>query len=187
MITHLYSDPHYGHTNIIKYCNRPFNSAQHMEAEMIRRYNEVVGEGDTVLWCGDAFFGRECKDPSDVLRRLNGHKILVKGNHDKSPAVMAQMGFAMVLTECTLHIAGRTCRVSHFPYEGIEHSREGGDSHRKDKFKALRPKRVKGEVLIHGHTHSNKKRQGNCIHVGVDAWDYRPAPMKAVAALVAQV
>lgn len=154
---------------------------------MIRMYNEVVTEQDTVLWCGDAFFGRECENPSDVLRRLNGYKILVKGNHDKSQAVMAAMGFDMVLTECVLHIAGRACKVSHFPYEGIEHSREGGDSHRKDKFKSIRPKRVKGEVLIHGHTHSNKKRQGNCIHVGVDAWAYKPAPMAAVAALVAQV
>jgi calcineurin-like phosphoesterase family protein len=185
MIRWFYSDPHWGHANIIRYCDRPFRDVSEMNRELTRRYNERVQPEDTVLWCGDSFFSVD--DPAAILKGLNGHKILVRGNHDKSAAVMAEWGFDLVLTEAVLHIAGRTCRVSHFPYDDIEHSREGGDAARRDKYKELRPNRVKGEVLIHGHTHSKQRRLGNCIHVGVDAWDYRPASLAEVEALVAQV
>lgn len=184
---YFYSDPHWGHSNIIRYCSRPFKDVKEMNYELTRRYNEKVKPSDTVLWCGDCIFAKGDLGPHEILSGLNGHKILIKGNHDKSEAVMAEWGFDLVLTEAVLHIAGRTCRVSHFPYEDIEHSREGGEGARRDKYRELRPKRRKGEVLIHGHTHSPKKVQGNCIHVGVDAWDYAPVSMAEVEALVAKV
>jgi calcineurin-like phosphoesterase family protein len=183
MITHFFSDPHWGHSNIIRYCNRPFEDVREMNRELIRRYNDTVGPQDTVLWCGDSFFKGSPDWCRGILAGLNGNKILVKGNHDRSHGAMAELGFALVLDECILHIAGRTCRVSHYPYGDLEGGRPV-DAVRKDKFKALRPKRVKGEVLIHGHTHDKRKRQGNAIHVGVDAWDYRPATMAEVEALI---
>ena len=185
MLIHaFYSDPHLGHANIIKYCNRPFASIAEMESELVRRYNEVVGPRDTVLWCGDAFFG-DASRSKEILNNMNGRKILVKGNHDKSPAVMTEIGFDLCLTECTLRIAGRSCRVSHFPpaYPGVQDTEQTW----KDKYKSLRPKLAKGEILIHGHTHSTERIRDNCIHVGVDAWDYRPALMSEVEGLVSQV
>ena len=47
------ADEHYRHTNIIKYCNRPFASAAEMDAEIIQRHNEMVEPKDVVIHAGD--------------------------------------------------------------------------------------------------------------------------------------
>ena len=58
----------------------------------------------------------------------------------------------------------------------------------KDKLKYLnkRPKRVEGKFLIHGHSHKKSKvsEDGFMIHVGVDAWDYRPVPLEAIEDII---
>ena len=46
-------DEHYGHRNVIKYCNRPFQDVDEMDREIIKRHNEVVGDDDTVYHLGD--------------------------------------------------------------------------------------------------------------------------------------
>jgi calcineurin-like phosphoesterase family protein len=182
IINHFYSDPHWGHTNIIKYSSRPFSNIAEMDAELIRRYNECVQPHEVVLWCGDCTYYSPSKF-AGILEQLNGSKLLVRGNHDKPASTMAQIGFDFVVDELTIYIGGRTCTVNHFPYAGTEHHRGGKD----DRYLDRRPKRRKGEVIIHGHTHSPKRRDGNMIHVGIDAWDYRPASMVEVEALVAAV
>ena len=42
------ADEHYGHTNIIKYCDRPFASVEEMDAEIIKRHNDLVGPQDAL-------------------------------------------------------------------------------------------------------------------------------------------
>ncbi len=75
------SDHHFGHANIIKYCNRPYNSVAHMNALMETAWNSVVEPGDTVYYLGD--FAMQPNMVTEILPRLNGTKILVAGNHDK--------------------------------------------------------------------------------------------------------
>jgi calcineurin-like phosphoesterase family protein len=178
VIDAFYSDPHFGHANILEYAARPFASIEEHDEELIRRYNACVGEGDVVLWCGDASFHRP-EVTADILSSLHGRKLLVVGNHDRSPSRMSELGFDLVMAEATLSIAGRIVRVSHYPYER-DHSPAA-------RFASKRPQRVKGEVLIHGHVHDKARRKGSEIHVGVDAWDYAPAPYAAVEALVREV
>lgn len=76
------ADWHYDHANCIYFDNRPFRTATEMNAELIRRWNEKVGPGDTVYVLGDMFW---CKatEAIEVLKQLNGQKILIKGNHDR--------------------------------------------------------------------------------------------------------
>ena len=50
------SDTHFGHENIIKYCKRPFKSLEHMNMEIIRRWNERVQPDDMVIFAGDFCF-----------------------------------------------------------------------------------------------------------------------------------
>ena len=80
---HLFftSDSHFNHENIIRFCKRPFKDTKEMDEALINNWNNVVGQDDTVFHLGDfAFGGSELWN--GVLNQLNGHKILIVGNHD---------------------------------------------------------------------------------------------------------
>lgn len=82
----LVSDTHFGHE---KTCTvfkredgsplRPFKDGEEMNEEMIRRWNERVRPNDKVYHLGDVVINRRFLS---VLSRLNGDKVLIKGNHD---------------------------------------------------------------------------------------------------------
>lgn len=153
-----------------------------MNRELVRRYNEMVGPHDTVLWLGDCFFHGNPTTYREILASMAGHKLLVTGNHDSGDSTMASLGFALVMHEAVMYISGVPCRINHFPYRGIP-GRDGTD-----KFTNRRPRKCVGEVLIHGHSHNKSARSGaTSIDVGVDAWDYAPAPYADVAELVLQI
>ena len=75
------ADWHYGHKNILSYDGRPFESVEHMNEELVARWNKAVGKGDLVYILGDMFWCTPAK-AVPVLEGLNGRKILVRGNHD---------------------------------------------------------------------------------------------------------
>lgn len=77
------ADTHFDHANIIRYCNRPYNSVEEMNEDLIERWNSVVSKKDVVYILGDFGFGREVV--AKFLPRLNGTCYLVKGNHDTYP------------------------------------------------------------------------------------------------------
>ena len=80
------SDTHFGHSNIIKYCNRPFEDSEKMNKEMIRRWNERVHTEDTVFFLGDFIYksGERCEKADHWIKQLNGNIIFVRGNHDNN-------------------------------------------------------------------------------------------------------
>jgi calcineurin-like phosphoesterase family protein len=187
---YFYSDPHFGHSKIIVYCDRPFESATHMRDEFVRRYNAVVGSNDLVLWCGDASMKISPLEMQEILSALNGRKALIRGNHDGSIAHCHAMGFQVVMDEAFLHMAKRTVRVKHYPYgltDAQKASARAAGRHIDERYPERRPPRVQGEVLIHGHTHQKTSRIDNQVHVGVDSWDFRPASWHEVEEVVAQV
>ena len=79
---YLTGDMHFGHTNIIKYENRPFSSAAEMDATIIKNWNSVVSKNDTVIVVGDVSFYNKEKT-AEIVQQLYGKKILIKGNHDQ--------------------------------------------------------------------------------------------------------
>lgn len=81
MKTFIISDTHFGHQNIIKFCNRPFESVEEMDNVMIEQWNMVVSKGDTVYHLGDFGFGSK-EQISDIVKKLNGNIRLIMGNHD---------------------------------------------------------------------------------------------------------
>lgn len=172
MFTHFYSDPHFGHKGIIDLCGRPYQSVEQMNEALISNYNAVVGTSDTVLWVGDAFF-MSFNRSKEVMDRLNGVKCLVRGNHDRSAKRMVELGFASSCEEAYIDIAGRAVRVCHYPYSY-------GSRNEDERTLPYPTKKNKEEILMHGHTHSSKRVIGRMIHVGVDAWDFTPASLKAV-------
>jgi calcineurin-like phosphoesterase family protein len=81
MTTFFTADEHYGHTNIIKYCNRPFDNVDQMDDFIIANHNMVVGESDTVIHGGDFTLSKK-PTAQNYVRRLNGKHIFLSGSHD---------------------------------------------------------------------------------------------------------
>ena len=90
------ADLHFGHSNIIKYCNRPFEDTDEMDRALIKNWNETVSNNDTVLVLGDVGFGSK-EYIASLIKQLNGKKILIMGNHDNwSEQTYRDMGFHTV-------------------------------------------------------------------------------------------
>ncbi|MGE4047213.1 MAG: metallophosphoesterase [Acetobacteraceae bacterium] len=81
------ADLHLGHKGIITFDAtkpfRPFATIEEHDAELVRRWNAVVGKNDSVWVLGDFCFG---KHSLAIAGELNGTKRLVMGNHDMYPA-----------------------------------------------------------------------------------------------------
>ena len=76
-------DLHFGHANVIAFDNRPFESVEEMDAELIRRWNNKVGKGDLTYVLGDMIWKARNDDAPELIKSLNGQIILIKGNHDR--------------------------------------------------------------------------------------------------------
>ncbi len=138
----LISDTHFFHENIIKYCNRPFESIEGMHQQMIDKWNEVVSPGDTIIHVGDFSLG-SMSQSSDMLNKLNGYKVLVRGNHDKTSAKMEEMGFNLVVESMKVVHDGTRYFIVHNPPHGG--------------YVPSMLKVVECDKLIHGHYHNNEE------------------------------
>lgn len=82
----LISDQHYGHSNFLTFRDeagdliRPFSSVEEMDELMIERHNGTVRPQDKVYFLGDVCFSFRVLEK--IMPRLNGIKVLIKGNHD---------------------------------------------------------------------------------------------------------
>jgi calcineurin-like phosphoesterase family protein len=74
------SDSHFGHGNIIKYCNRPFSNVNEMNEVILKNINDVVKPEDDYIHLGDFCFG----NATYFLDRINCNNIyFCVGSHDK--------------------------------------------------------------------------------------------------------
>jgi len=171
------SDIHIGHANIIAYSGRPFDDVPDMNAKLVEGWNQIVHPADTVYILGDLVMGK-LDDSLPIAGQLQGHKILVPGNHDRlHPMYKHKKGYdqwaARYRDEAGIeHVTEPQTRlpighhrgvlVCHFPYTG-DHTGED------DRYTEERPADG-GEWLVHGHVHDAWRHNGRCINVGLDAW-----------------
>lgn len=183
------SDHHFYHTNVIKYCNRPFSTVEEMNEEMVRRWNTLVSPGDLVYYLGDFSLSRRAAEL--FVPRLNGNIFLIAGNHDhchpahaKKPEKQKKMiseylryGFQSVVTDYyTLAVdQDLNLLLCHMPYSG--------DSGDKERYAKYRPK-DQGMWLLHGHVHNAWKVKGRQINVGADVWSFAPVSLDEILAIV---
>lgn len=180
------SDTHFGHSNIIKYQNRPFSSVEHMNESVIYNYNKVVTDYDTVIFVGDVFFLPFDK-AKVIMDKLKGKKILVRGNHDFEPNTMLKLGFDFVCDSMVMKIGKTRVNINHYPYRKKawnHYIRLLYDKKYRFKSKAFKKLEDNGEWLIHGHTHSDIQIQGKQINMSVEAWKYTPVPITKVSELI---
>ena len=147
------SDTHFGHKGIVS--RRPaYNTVEEMDEDIIRRWNLLVHQHDTVIHLGDVAFGNYTLSAA-LVRQLVGHKVLVKGNHDQwSLSRYRRMGFEHVLPNLRL---GQLF-LNHWPTRSL-HAPEG----------CL--------AVLCGHVHEAWSVNGDCINVGVDVNNMQPVTL----------
>src|SRR5665213_2758323 len=150
------SDLHFGHEAVIKYSKRPFVGLNEMHETLIKNWNSWVKPQDTIYVLGDLAL---CpfKDFEPIAKRLNGTKILIRGNHDHySEGQYNRLGFT-VYHELKLKIAGQMVRLSHYPYALPWYKRLFAFKSEL-RYMDRRPPKIEGEWLLHGHSHVKYKK-----------------------------
>lgn len=132
----LVSDTHFGHAGVCRFTRndgvtklRPWDSAEEMDEEMIRRWNERVGPKDKVYHLGDVVINRKALP---ILNRLNGDKVLIRGNHD----IFKDEDYTPYFRSLRGYHVMNGMILSHIPVHPESLGRFG--------------------VNIHGHTHANR-------------------------------
>lgn len=110
---YLISDTHFGHHNIIKYEDRPFNGIEDMDKYMIEQWNSVIDKRDIVFHLGD-FSLTNTNRSFYIFNRLKGHKFLIRGNHDQysEHKLINRMGFIDVYDKFWVT---RDILLTHYP------------------------------------------------------------------------
>ena len=191
----FYSDPHFGHAKVIEFCNRPFTDLESMHNKFIKNWNSIVKPQDIVFVTGDFSMYLNKEQLREILKSLNGSKTLIIGNHDKfTESEWLNMGFSSVCRSMTMKIGGEIVNISHYPYKGPKLKLMlYGFLHKLFPKKFWRPRHFKdqlendGRFLLHGHTHSKRIVNGRMIHVGVDAWNYKPVPLQKIGNIIAMI
>ena len=139
----LTSDSHYNHTNIIKYCDRPFVDVSHMNWTLVNNWNSVVEPNDWVIHCGDVAMGR-WEDSRSVVRALLGNVVLLAGNHDRNKFlnVYRDLGWHVLQS---LSVEGVLFQ-HHYISSDVEHDHD---------------------LVVHGHSHGTVIKDRH-VDVGVD-------------------
>jgi calcineurin-like phosphoesterase family protein len=155
------ADHHFNHDNIIKLSNRPYINVEQMNSELISLWNSVVKPEDIVFYLGDFGFGRK-ESLREICNKLNGHKFLVIGNHDKrhNTQGLKFIGFEDIFDSIQL---GKIL-LTHKPQIDIG----------------------RGTLNVHGHIHNaNTKlisgyRTKNHICVSVECTSYKPISIEVI-------
>ena len=154
----LTSDTHFSHENIIGYCHRPFASAAEMDEALVERWNAVVRPSDHVYHLGDVAMRRQ---HLAIVKRLNGKKRLVLGNHDIFEAKdYFAAGFQKVFGVRVID----NLLLTHIPAHVGSLGRFAAN--------------------VHGHTHEQGSPEGRYLSVCVELTNYTPISLEDVKRLL---
>lgn len=168
----LVSDTHFGHAGVCRFTRddgvtklRPWTDPDEMDEEMVKRWNETVKPTDKVYHLGDVVINRKALK---IMSRLNGDKVLIRGNHD----IFRDTEYREHFRELRAYHVMNGMILSHIPIHEQSLGRFG--------------------VNIHGHLHANRvmrpqkvgKLSGNITYtdevdpryhcVCVEQTDFRP-------------
>lgn len=151
----------------MKYCHRPFSSVEEMNETMIRNHNAIVKPDDIYYNLGDFAFTKSHEEMYDILKQMNGRKILILGNHD--------------------------VKEQHLRYVGKDNGWESIHNYYELKYQKINfvffhypiaswNRAFHGSIHLFGHTHGNYIPPINhkCMDVGVDSNDFKPISIDQV-------
>lgn len=174
------SDLHFGHRNVIRFCNRPFVDEKEMGSKLIENWNSVVRENDIVFVLGDVFWFNDSYSIKRVLNQLKGIIYIIPGNHDNFESyhrVIDNPRFILCDDIIQVFLEGVEGKkiyelwLSHYPLMTWPH-------------------RDNGAINLFGHIHSHPNRtegvdqdlplHKNQCDVGTDYWEYKPVEFKTL-------
>ena len=148
------ADFHINHANIIRFCKRPFKDIGEMKEKIISNWNNLVKQEDIVFHIGD--FAMNNTNKEEIISRLNGQVILIKGNHDRGDLFKIQ-DLMFMLGDEQLHLV-------HIPEEAQADYNLVGHTHEKWKTKKI------GDHF--------------CINVGVDVNNFTPVSEEEIKQII---
>ncbi|SEP45808.1 Calcineurin-like phosphoesterase superfamily protein [Methylobacterium sp. ap11] len=160
------ADTHFGDTHILRQRGRLFASIAEHDETLVANWNAAVGADDEVWHVGDFAAHAERAHCAAIFARLNGVKRLVRGNHDSNRVLDLPWADPPVESvRVTLREEGREWRLflAHYAHRAW-------------------PGLWRGTRHLYGHTHGTLPDTTRSCDVGVDAWDYRPVRLAALAA-----
>lgn len=157
MTTWITSDLHFGHKNVMKFCPQTrarFNDdVAYMNNAMTEEWNNKAQPEDTVYILGDVAF-MSGSDAGRMVNRLNGTKILIRGNHDRKTLkdTTFRSAFAEIHDYLDITYDGHKIVMFHYPIA------EWDQMHR-------------GSLHFHGHLHGNVSglEKYRALDVGMDS------------------
>lgn len=140
----LVSDTHFGHAGVCRFTEsdgvtkiRPWTDPNEMDEAMVKMWNETVKPTDKVYHLGDVVMNRKALP---IMHRLNGDKVLIRGNHD----IFKDEEYRQYFRELRAYHVMNGMILSHIPVHADSLGRFG--------------------VNIHGHLHTNRVKKA----IGVD-------------------
>jgi calcineurin-like phosphoesterase family protein len=155
----LVSDTHFGHAGVCRFMRndgvtklRPWDNPEEMDEEMVKRWNETVRPNDKVYHLGDVVINRKSLN---IMHRLNGDKVLIRGNHD----IFKLEDYTKYFRDVRGYHVMNGMILSHIPVHEESLGRFG--------------------VNIHGHLHANRVMKNSVVDnryhcVCVEQTDFRP-------------
>ena len=169
------TDLHFGHRNVIDFCERPYKNVEEMDASIIKQWNSQVAPTDEVWFLGD--FGinkRKCLD-KDLVDSLNGRKFIIIGNHDsffvrghesllkfenQYREKYYNAGWEGAYLDHVLDLKdGTQVNLTHLPPSNIHDNR----------YSSFKIHNNPNEIYLHGHLHGHYLKKDNLIDVSFDA------------------
>lgn len=165
------SDAHFGHSNVIKFDNRPYDDIREMDEAIITNWNSVVKPNDIVFYAGDMCM-RSPNYLKPIVDRLNGDIYVALGNHDRRRELEKLNRFKIIRDRLEINVLdndgkeGRNYQhivIDHYPL-------------------LVWNKHHRGSWLLHGHCHQSLKGTsiGDVYYtrkvedIGLNGWNYTP-------------
>ena len=179
---HFTSDYHVGHANVIKFDKRPFSSVEEMNQELIKRWNSVVSDDDTVFYLGDLFYRCRFEMVKEFVDSLNGKIHFIMGNHDRYRDIKKLDRFEKIHGNDT-SLGGATIQIkdkdANRGYQDIILCHYAILSWNKGHY---------GSWHLHGHSHQSLMMnpdmawfyERKVLDMGCNGWDYTPVSYQTI-------
>jgi len=166
------SDMHFCDEKIRHVCSRPFENTDIMNQTIIQKWNSKVRVTDTVYILGDIFpcDGGDFGTISNIVKRLNGDKILIIGNHDELHLTSIEKCGAFKTLEhiALIQDAGKEIMLCHYPMMDWQNEHLGS-------------------FHLYGHIHNkdlpqiaNYYKDKSAFNVGQDVWSFEPVTLAEI-------